>query len=121
LQWYGFDWGWGYAILLGITTQVLGFGIAGLTHRWLVQPAAMIWPQNLVTSALMYALHDHSPTDPATTNGWKIGRYKYFLIVFAGSFAWYWFPGYIFTALSVFGEYPRDCWRWPAPSPITRT
>lgn len=63
---------------------------------------SMIWPSNLVNTQFMYALHDHSKTDPATTNGWKISRYRFFLYVFLGSFCWYWFPGYIAPFLSVF-------------------
>ncbi|KAL8528916.1 hypothetical protein ACS0TY_006402 [Phlomoides rotata] len=31
-----------------LTTQVLGFGWAGLLRRYLVEPASMWWPQNLV-------------------------------------------------------------------------
>lgn len=99
---YGLNWGWGFAILLGFTTQCIGFSYAGLARRWLVEPASMIWPQNLVNAAFMYALHDHSKTDPAKANGWSIGRYRYFFYVFCGSFVWYWFPGYIFQALSAF-------------------
>lgn len=62
----------------------------------------MIWPSNLVNTSLFYTLHDHSPTDPNETGGWTIGRYRFFLYVFLGSFVWYWFPGWIFQALSVF-------------------
>lgn len=87
---YGLDWGWGFAILLGFTTQCVGFGLAGLFRRWLVEPASMIWPSNLVNTSFMYTLHDHSKTDPAKTNGWSISRYRYFLYVFIGSFVWYW-------------------------------
>ncbi len=62
----------------------------------------MIWPFDLVNTSLFYALHDHSKTDPSKTHGWAISRYRYFFYVFLGSFIWYWFPGYIFQALSVF-------------------
>ena len=70
----------------------------------------MIWPTDLVNCALFYTLHDHSPTDPARANGWSISRYKWFMLVFSGSFLWYWFPGYLFMGLSWF------CWLtwiWP--------
>lgn len=40
------------ALLVVITTQVLGFGWAGLFRRYLVEPAAMWWPQNLVQVSL---------------------------------------------------------------------
>jgi len=99
---YGFDFGVGYAILLGLTSQCIGFGMAGLVRMWLVEPASMIWPGNLVNVAFMYTLHDHSETDPAKTNGWKISRYRWFIYLLVGSFIWYWIPGFLFQALSAF-------------------
>ncbi|KAJ6695247.1 OLIGOPEPTIDE TRANSPORTER 7-LIKE [Salix koriyanagi] len=41
-----------------ITTQVLGFGWAGIFRRYLVEPAAMWWPANLVQVSLFRALHE---------------------------------------------------------------
>lgn len=99
---YGQNFGWWFKLLLTWTTQMLGYGLAGLARRFLVWPAAMIWPTNLVNTSLFYALHDHSPADPVKTGGWSIGRYKWFLYVALGSFCWYWVPGFIFQALSVF-------------------
>lgn len=40
------------ALLVVLTTQVLGFGWAGVFRRYLVEPAAMWWPQNLVQVSL---------------------------------------------------------------------
>lgn len=99
---YGFDYGVGYAIILGLTSQCIGFGLAGLVRTWLVKPASMIWPQNLVNVAFMYTLHDQSKTNPAKTNGWTISRYRWFFFIFTASFCWYWIPGFVFTALSQF-------------------
>jgi OPT family small oligopeptide transporter len=99
---YKQNFGWGFQLLYTISLQCMGYGLAGLCRRFLVWPAAMIWPSNLVNTALFYTLHDHSKSDPAVTHGWTISRYKYFGFVFLGSFIWYWFPGYIFQALSVF-------------------
>ncbi|KAI9731982.1 MAG: hypothetical protein M1834_004433 [Cirrosporium novae-zelandiae] len=99
---YGQNMGWGFELLLTLSTQCIGFGLAGIWRRFLVEPAAMIWPTTLVNTSLFYALHDRSPTDPAKCNGWKISRFRYFSYCMLGSFVWYWFPGYIFQALSVF-------------------
>ncbi|RFU29829.1 hypothetical protein B7463_g6494, partial [Scytalidium lignicola] len=107
---YGQKFGWGFQMLLVITTQCLGFGMAGIVRRFLVWPAAMIWPQTLANCTLMYTLHDHTPSDPAETNGWSIGRYKYFLFVMLGSFIWYWFPGWIAQGLTYFDFI---VWIWP--------
>lgn len=91
---YGQNFGWGFNLMLALSTQCVGFGIAGLMRKYLVEPASMIWPQTLVSTSFMYALHDHSKTEPTKANGWSISRYRYFLYVFIGSFVWYWFPGY---------------------------
>ncbi|CAJ1965274.1 unnamed protein product [Sphenostylis stenocarpa] len=40
------------SFLVVITTQVLGFGWAGIFRRYLVEPAAMWWPANLVQVSL---------------------------------------------------------------------
>ncbi|KAI0124710.1 OPT family small oligopeptide transporter [Xylariales sp. AK1849] len=107
---YGQNFGWGFQLLFGITTLCTGYGLAGLARRFLVWPAAMIWPSDLVNASLFYTLHDHSTSDPAKTNGWRIGRYRYFLIVMACAFVWYWFPGWIFQGLSYF---TFVCWAAP--------
>ncbi|KAG9721904.1 small oligopeptide transporter, partial [Aureobasidium melanogenum] len=111
---YKFNWGWGFGVLVALSTQCVGFGLAGLFSRWLVEPAPMIWPQDLVNCAFMYTLHDNSKTDPAKTNGWSISRYRWFFYVFLGSFLYYWFPGYIAQFLSVFA-FPT----WIAPNNVT--
>jgi OPT family oligopeptide transporter len=98
-QFYHQDFGWGFQILLTWTTQIIGYGLAGIARKYLVWPAAMIWPTNLVQCALFRALHREA--EPAV-QGWTISRYRFFLYVMLGSFVWYWLPGYIFQALSAF-------------------
>ena len=93
-KFYNFEsWGWGFNILFALSTQCVGFGLAGIFRRWIVEPAAMIWPTALVNTAFMYALHDHKPTDATNSNGWSISRYRWFLYIMAGSFLWFWVPG----------------------------
>lgn len=53
-------------------------------------------------NSLKYRLHDHSPTDPSRTNGWRIGRYKFFLIVSACTFCYEWIPQVIAQFLQLF-------------------
>ncbi|KAJ5887188.1 Sexual differentiation process protein isp4 [Penicillium tannophilum] len=98
---YGQRFGWVFEILLCISNQMLGFGFAGLFTRFLVEPAAMIWPSLLINTTLFDALHDHSKPNTPTVSGWRIGRYRMFMWVMLGSFCWYWFPGYIAPFLSV--------------------
>jgi hypothetical protein len=59
----------------------------------------MIWPGTLVSASMFTALHKDQ-NKPA--NGWTISRSKFFLIVFAGSAAFYFLPGLLFPALSTF-------------------
>lgn len=73
----------------------------------------MIWPKNLAQIALNKALH-HQDGREDHVHGWKISRFKFFLVCFGGMFFYYWFPGYIFTALSYFN------WiTWIAPTSVT--
>ncbi len=81
---YGQNFGWAFQLLFAVTNQMLGYGLAGICRRWLVWPAAMIWPSDLANRALMYTLHDDSPSDPSKTNGWAISRYRWFLYVLVG-------------------------------------
>lgn len=39
---YGQMWGWGFQILLIMSTQAMGFGLAGVMRRFLIWPAAMV-------------------------------------------------------------------------------
>ncbi|TGJ84790.1 hypothetical protein E0Z10_g3991 [Xylaria hypoxylon] len=107
---YGQHFGWGFQLLFGITTLCTGYGLAGLMRRFLVWPAAMIWPGDLVNSTLFHTLHDDKPTDPAKTNGWRISRYQWFLYVMGAGFVWYFFPGWIFQGLAYFNFI---CWALP--------
>ncbi|OAA72327.1 small oligopeptide transporter, OPT family [Cordyceps fumosorosea ARSEF 2679] len=101
---------WGFQILLVLSTQAMGFGIAGISRRFLIYPSSMVWPATLVTCAVMYALHNHQPADPATTNGWKIGRYAFFLIVSMSTFVWEWVPQVFAQFLQFFNF---ACWIAP--------
>ncbi|KAK3372999.1 OPT oligopeptide transporter protein-domain-containing protein [Lasiosphaeria ovina] len=105
-----FDQPWaisiGYQLLIALSTNFIGYGLAGLCRRFLVYPAYCVWPGSLVTIALNSAFHD-SATETAVTPGpfksiWKISRLRYFGIAFGLMFAYFWFPNYIFTALSYF-------------------
>ena len=93
---------WGFQILLTISTQAMGFGLAGISRRFLVWPSAMVWPGTLVTTTVMYSLHDHSRSDPTTTNGWRIGRYKFFLVMASITFLWEWVPQVFAIFLQLF-------------------
>lgn len=88
-----------YQLLLTISTQILGYAFAGLTRRFLVRPAAMIWPGTLMSTAMFSTMHKQ---ENKTANGWSISRYRFFVYVWAGAFAWYFLPGLLIPALSYF-------------------
>ncbi|KAI3940628.1 hypothetical protein MKW92_047118 [Papaver armeniacum] len=92
------------ALLIVLTTQILGYGWAGLLKRYLVDPAEMWWPSNLAQVSLFRALHEKDPNSRGLT------RMKFFLIFMAASFAYYLLPGYLFPMLTFFSWV---CWVWP--------
>ncbi|KAL9715658.1 hypothetical protein Ac2012v2_000101 [Leucoagaricus gongylophorus] len=95
-QTYNFSYQW----FLVMSTQLIGFSIGGIAKRFLVSPPTMIWPTNLVNCALFNTLHSQQYAGIGTRGG--ISRERFFVYCFLGSFAWYFFPGYIFQALSYF-------------------
>lgn len=107
---YNVQWAtWGYQILLILATNFLGFGLAGIMRKFAVYPNRAIWPSILPTLALNKALLQAEPKE--NINGWRISRYHFFFVAFLASFIWFWFPDFLFTALSTF-----DWITWIAPN-----
>ncbi|XP_074571380.1 oligopeptide transporter 7-like [Curcuma longa] len=94
------------SLIVVITTQVLGFGWAGIFRRYLVEPAAMWWPYNLVQVSLFRALHEK---EEAPKGG--LTRNQFFMVAFLCSFAYYIFPGYLFSMLT---SLSWVCWVFPS-------
>ncbi|KAK7351546.1 hypothetical protein VNO77_11088 [Canavalia gladiata] len=88
--------------LLVLTTQVLGYGWAGIMRNYVVEPAQMWWPATLVQVSLFRALHEKEMR--------RMSKEKFFLIALLCSFAWYVVPGYLFTTLSAISWI---CWIFP--------
>ncbi|XP_049375723.1 oligopeptide transporter 4-like [Solanum verrucosum] len=81
--------------ILVITTQVLGYGWAGIMRKYVVEPAEMWWPSTLAQVSIFRALHEKE-------NSGNYSRGKFFLIALICSFTWYIVPGYLFKTLSTF-------------------
>ncbi|SPQ24505.1 dcfd6b46-241f-4263-850f-23a5e10ead82 [Thermothielavioides terrestris] len=94
------DFGAGFSFLYLLTTQMIGFGLAGLCRRWLVYPAALIWPSSLSSTVLFRTLHE--PQDHSPANGWTLTRYRFFAYFTIFAFVLFWFPDYIWTSLGTF-------------------
>ncbi|KAK3346063.1 oligopeptide transporter protein [Lasiosphaeria hispida] len=90
----------GYSILLLLSTQLMGLGFSGLLRRFVIYPVEALWPSILPTLALNRALL--VPEKKETVHGWTISRYRFFFIVFCCMFVYFWLPGFIFPALSLF-------------------
>ncbi|KAL4604385.1 hypothetical protein ACB092_10G189500 [Castanea dentata] len=88
--------------ILVITTQILGYGWAGILRKYLVDPAQMWWPSSLVQVSLFRAMHEKDNS--------RMSRGKFFLIALICSFSWYLIPGYLFPLLSTISWV---CWAFP--------
>lgn len=108
IHFFNQNFGPAFAVLLCVSTQIIGYGFAGICRRFLVYPSSMIWPTTLVNCALFQTLHEEEG-DKATFGGDSVpknlsmSRYKFFLIAFCVVWVYEWFPNYIFTALAYFG------------------
>ena len=101
-----------FNLVLVLGTQLTGFGLAGICRRFLVWPASMVWPQNLVACTLLNTLHAEEEE-----NSGGITRYKYFIILMSASFVWLFLPAYLFQALSTFSFI---CWIFPNNVPVNQ-
>jgi len=96
-------------------TNLVGYGLAGLARRFLVYPSYCVWPASLVTIALNAAFHteENVPVEGPFRKIFAASRLKFFLLAFGAMFLYFWFPNYIFTALSMFS------WMtWIAPNNV---
>ncbi|KAM3554084.1 hypothetical protein MY1884_006330 [Beauveria asiatica] len=93
-----------YQILIALSTNFIGYSLAGICRRFLVYPSYCVWPQSLVTIALNSAFH--GDTNPAVAGPfrtfWRMSRLRFFCIAFTAMFVWFWFPNYIFQGLAYF-------------------
>uniref|UniRef100_A0A0E0LWA7 Oligopeptide transporter n=1 Tax=Oryza punctata TaxID=4537 RepID=A0A0E0LWA7_ORYPU len=83
------------AMLLTQTTQLMGYGWAGLFRKFLVDSPYMWWPSNLVQVSLFRALHEKEKRPKGGTT-----RLQFFLTVLITSFAYYIVPNYLFPTIS---------------------
>ncbi|KAI8320119.1 OPT superfamily oligopeptide transporter [Martensiomyces pterosporus] len=94
-MWYQSDLGFGASYLFLLTSQLLGYSFAGFSRRFLVYPAAMLWPSTLITATLFRTFHE------VQSFGGRFSRTAIFWITFGASFVWYFLPGFLFPVLSM--------------------
>lgn len=97
---YEIKLGYWFAVVLVLATQLTGFGLAGLCRRFLVWPASMVWPQNLVACTLLNTLHAEDEDDgigmslaSGGGSGKGMTRYRFFMIVMVATFFFFFLPG----------------------------
>ncbi|XP_031399088.1 oligopeptide transporter 1-like [Punica granatum] len=92
------------ALMLSQTTQMLGFGWAGMFRKFLVDSPYMWWPANLVQVSLFRALHEKEKRPKG-----RLTRLQFFLVVLTSSFAYYIVPNYFFPSITALSFV---CWIW---------
>ncbi|KAJ9690027.1 hypothetical protein PVL29_012605 [Vitis rotundifolia] len=92
------------AMLLAQSTQMLGYGWAGIFRKFLVDSPYMWWPSNLVQVSLFRALHE---VEIRPKGG--VTRLQFFLVVLVSSFAYYIVPNYLFPSITALSFM---CWIW---------
>lgn len=106
---YGFKQGdFGYMVMFTLSSQMMGFGVAGIMRSFLVYPEQCVWFSVLPTIAMNRALMQNENRDPV--NGWRLKRWEAFIIFAVASFCWYWVTNFIFPFLQMF-SWPS----WIAP------
>ncbi|KAK4443531.1 sexual differentiation process protein isp4 [Podospora aff. communis PSN243] len=115
---YRQDWGGiPYQALLMLSTQCLGYGLAGMLRRVLVYPPAMIWPSNLAVVTLLNTLHDtratthHRDRDPTVLGG-TMPKLHWFFTITAAMSVYAFIPSFLAQCLSTPGAFPT----WLAPN-----
>lgn len=80
----------GYQFLNTIGTNFVGYGLAGLTRRFLVFPSVAVWPSALVTIGLNKAFHTETNEAVKGPFGriFRASRQKCFLLAFGAMFIW---------------------------------
>ncbi|XP_077223008.1 oligopeptide transporter 5-like [Tasmannia lanceolata] len=92
------------AMLLTQTSQLMGYGCAGVLMKFLVDNPYMWWPSTLLDVSLYRALHE----DEVRSKG-QLTRLQFFLIALISSFAYAVIPNYFFPSISVLSFV---CWIW---------
>lgn len=84
---YAFNFG--YQLLGSLGTNFVGYGLAGLSRRFIVFPSYCVWPTSLVTIALNKAFHTETnePVPGPFGRMYTWSREKFFLIAFCAMFA----------------------------------
>ena len=78
----------GYQFINTIGTNFVGYGLAGLTRRFLVYPSIAVWPATLNTLGLVKAFHTETnePVKGPFGRTYTASREKFFMWMFGAMF-----------------------------------
>ncbi|KAG0296452.1 hypothetical protein BGZ96_009405 [Linnemannia gamsii] len=97
------------AMILILTTQCLGYGMAGTLRRYLVYPAEMVWWSNLVQVVFYNAMHNTDEfKNKKMIRGWSY--MKYFWVFCTGMFLYEFIPQF-FAPMLIYFDW--ICWIKP--------
>ncbi|OCF35596.1 OPT family small oligopeptide transporter [Kwoniella heveanensis BCC8398] len=89
------------SIILLLTTQCIGFGLAGMLQNLLVSPPAMYWPSTLVTVQLFTTLYSTSSSLlSAAAQALTTKRLRVFMVMFLMTFIYQFLPFLLFPTLT---------------------
>ncbi|KNE69971.1 OPT superfamily oligopeptide transporters [Allomyces macrogynus ATCC 38327] len=115
---YELEIGLFWSIIFLLASSTLGFGISGVSRRFLIRPAHMIWPSVLPSVALYGAFHSGKDQDVDSDGVVHMSRMKVFGIGAVGMAIWHFIgPGFVSPLLQYF---PILCWIAPASSNIAQ-
>ncbi|RKL15489.1 Sexual differentiation process protein isp4 [Fusarium oxysporum] len=98
---YKQDFGLVFQLLLTISTQSVGYGIAGMLRKFLGK-LSLCHNDPSTNPGSLSRIHDLAGESYPTILGGRMHRYKWFVIVTACSFVYYFIPGFLAQFLSIF-------------------
>ncbi|KAJ1966465.1 hypothetical protein GGI12_000040 [Dipsacomyces acuminosporus] len=100
-KWLEADLGFWASAALCLSSQLIGYGLAGMAQKLLVQPASMVWRENLVALSVFNSFFPEKVAHANSIYGpprWT--RTRFFWLVCGLSALWYIVPGFLFQGLS---------------------
>ncbi|KNE58040.1 OPT family small oligopeptide transporter [Allomyces macrogynus ATCC 38327] len=116
--WYELEIGPVWSILFLFASSTLGFGISGISRKFLIRPAHMIWPSVLPSVALYSTFHSSKNEDVDSNGVEHMSRMKVFGIGALGMAVFHLLgPGFVSPLLQYL---PILCWIAPASATIAQ-
>lgn len=101
----------GFKLMLLMSTQLMGYALAGLTRSFLVYYREMVWWEVIPQITILRALHGKD--SQLYVKGWKITQMRFFFVCTVVSGIYFILPGVFFESLSMFN------WTtWIAPNHV---